>query len=467
MVKMMIRLRLVLAAAAVLFVVVPEAFSQEDRLSNTGPLEVVIPNYHYEFVPDFTYAEVEERIQKMDLEMDFELNDRIFSFIQYFTVRNRDYIKLVLGRKEQYFPMYEETMRNQGMPIEIQHLSIIESSLDPKIKSRVGAMGLWQFMPATGREYGMHVNSDIDERMDPEKSTLAAAKYLKALYKMFGDWEVALAAYNCGPGNVRKAIRKAGGKTTFWGIYNFLPKETRNYVPQFQAMLYVLNHLEEHNLRLEEPSYPLEYEHVNFDRALHLDRLANLSGVCLKDLEKLNPSINKGYVPESNRSMSLRIPKSKAFFIKDNLAWLGDSIGKSSPLIFDQKIVSSAQNTSEQPASRIVYKVKSGDALGKIAAKHGVPLEKLKEWNKLKSTVIHTGQVLYIYPKGQPTATEPNERALAQNATSTYSSKTYTVKPGDSLWNISQKHSLSIEQIKRLNNLNSTTIKPGQRLIVG
>jgi membrane-bound lytic murein transglycosylase D len=443
------------------------AFSQESRLSNSGQLDVIMPNYHYEYVPDFTYEEVAERIQKMELEMDFELNERVFSFIQYFTVRNREYIKMVLARKEQYFPMYEEILKNRGMPSEIQFLSIVESGLDPKIKSPVGAMGLWQFMPATGREYGMLVNPDIDDRMDPEKSTEGAAKYLKALYKMFGNWEVALAAYNCGPGNVRKAIRKAGGKTTFWGIYNYLPKETRNYVPQFQAMLYVLNHLEEHNLRLEEPSYPLEYEHVNFDRALHLDRLANLSGVCLKDLEKLNPSINKGYVPESNRSMSLRIPKSKAFFIKDNLAWLGDSIGKSSPLIFDQKIVSSAQNTSDQPASRIVYKVKSGDALGKIAAKHGVPLEKLKEWNKLKSTVIHTGQVLYIYPKGQPTATEPNERALAQNATSTYSSKTYTVKPGDSLWNISQKHSLSIEQIKRLNNLNSTTIKPGQRLIVG
>ena len=453
-------LRLFLASVACFLSLNPKAFSQESRLSNSGQLEVVMPNYHYEYIPDFTYEEVAGRIEKMELEMDFELNDRVFSFIQYFTVRNRNYLKMVLARKEQYFPMYEETMKDYGMPVEIQNLSIIESGLDPKIKSRVGAMGLWQFMPATGRQYGMQVNLDVDERMDPEKSTEAAAKYLKVLYKMFGDWEVALAAYNCGPGNVQKAIRKSGGKKTFWGIYEFLPRETRNYVPQFQAMLYILNHLEEHNLRLEEPSYPLEYDHVNFDRALNLNRLANLSGICLADLEKLNPSINRGNVPESNRSMSIRIPKSKSFFIKENLAWLGDSIGKFTPIVLDQKVTT----TSEASSTRISYRVKSGDMLGKIASQHGVSLEKLKEWNKLRSTVIHTGQVLYIYPKGQPATTETNSRALAQN---TSGSKIYTVRPGDSLWVISQKHSLTIDQIKRLNNLNSTQIKPGQRLIVG
>ena len=442
-----------------------DVFSQGQENSNSSQLNVVLPNYHYEYVPDFTYEEVSARIEKMDLEMDFELNNEVYSYIQYFTVRNRDWIKMVLARKEQYFPMYAETMKTQGMPVEIQHLSIIESGLDPKIKSRVGAMGLWQFMPATGREYGMQVNVHVDERMDPEKSTLAAAKYLKALYKMFGDWEVALAAYNCGPGNVRKAIRRSGGKTTFWGIYDYLPKETRNYVPQFQAMLYILNHLEEHNLRLEEPSYPLEYEHVNFDRAFNLERLASLSGICLNDLEKLNPSINQGQVPESNRSMSIRIPKNKAFFIKENLAWLGDSLGKSTPVLLANSNQGTGTNTSTQSTnSRISYKVKTGDVLSKIASQHGVSLDKLKEWNKLKSTVIHTGQILYIYPKGQPSTTASSSRTLAQN---TSNSKTYTVKPGDSLWNISQKHSLSIEEIKRLNNLNSTTIKPGQRLIVG
>ncbi len=459
-------LRIFLASVASFLFFNLKAFSQENRLSNSGQLEVVLPNYHYDYVPDFTYEEVAARIQKMDLEMDFELNDRVFSFIQYFTVRNRDYMKMVLARKEQYFPMYEETMKDFSIPVEIQHLSIIESGLDPKIKSHMGAMGLWQFMPATGREYGMQVNPDIDDRMDPEKSTEAAAKYLKALYKMFGNWEVALAAYNCGPGNVRKAIRHSGGKTTFWGIYDYLPKETRSYVPQFQAMLYILNHLEEHNLHLEEPSYPMEYEQVNFDKTFHLKTLASLTTVCLKELEKLNPSIKQGKVPESHRSMSIRVPKSKAFFIKENLASIGDSLSKATPVLLASTtpIETATKESSTQPAStRIAYKVKSGDALGTIANRYGVTLTQIKQWNNLGSNLIKEGQILIIHSNSNLST----GKTIALNSDSPTSSKTYTVRPGDSLWMISQKHSLSIEQIKRLNNLNTTQIKPGQRLIVG
>ena len=459
-------LRIFLATVASFFFLNTQAFSQESRTSNSGQLEVVLPNYHYEYIPDFTYEELAERIEKMESEMDFELNDRVFSFIQYFTVRNREYMKMVLARKEQYFPMYEETMKDYGMPVEIQHLSIIESGLDPKIKSHMGAMGLWQFMPATGREYGMEVNPDIDDRMDPEKSTKAAAKYLKALYKMFGNWEVALAAYNCGPGNVRKAIRHSGGKNTFWGIYDYLPKETRSYVPQFQAMLYILNHLEEHNLHLEEPSYPMEYEQLNFDKTFQLKTLASLTEVCLKDLEKLNPSIKQGRIPESHRSMSIRIPKSKAFFIKENLAWISDSLSKAAPILVastSQVETATKGSSPQQTTSRIAYKVKSGDAIGTIASRHGVTLTQIKQWNNLSSNLIKEGQILIIHSNPN----RSSSKTIALNSENPTSSKTYTVRPGDSLWMISQKHSLSIEQIKRLNNLNTTQIKPGQRLIVG
>jgi len=459
-------LRIFIASVASFLFLNSKAFSQESRLSNSGQLEVVLPNYHYEHIPDFTYEEVAGRIEKMELEMDFELNDRVFSFIQYFTVRNRDYMKMVLARKEQYFPMYEETMKDFGMPVEIQHLSIIESGLDPKIKSHMGAMGLWQFMPATGREYGMQINPDIDDRMDPEKSTEAAAKYLKALYKMFGNWEVALAAYNCGPGNVRKAIRHSGGKTTFWGIYDYLPKETRSYVPQFQAMLYILNHLEEHNLHLEEPSYPMEYEQLNFDKTFHLKTLATLTAVCLKELEKLNPSIKQGKVPESHRSMSIRVPKSKAFFVKENLAWIGDSLSKATPVLLASTTpieIDTKESSAQKTSSRIAYKVKSGDALGTIANRYGVTLTQIKQWNNLGSNLIKEGQILIIHSNANLSAS----KTIGLKSDNPTSSKTYTVRPGDSLWMISQKHSLSIEQIKRLNNLNTTQIRPGQRLIVG
>ena len=387
--------------AVVFFCFACSAVFSQQTASINELTDIVVPNYHYDYVPDFTFEEVDARIQKMDLEMPFELNDRIFSFIQYFTVRNRDYVKMVLGRKEQYFPMYEETMRKQGMPTEIQYLSIIESGLDPKIKSRVGAMGLWQFMPATGRMYGMQISAAVDDRMDPEKSTEAAAKYLKALYKMFGNWEVALAAYNCGPGNVRKAIRRSGGKKTFWGIYNYLPKETRGYVPQFQAMLYVLNHLEEHNLHLEEPSYPLEYESINFDRALSFNKLEQFTGICAEDLEKLNPSIKRGLVPEANRSMAIRIPKTKAFFIKENLVWLSDSLGADPVPALTISPLTASLRSEVQNGSRLAYKVKSGDVLGKIASKYGVTLTQLRDWNNLNGNLIKIGQTLVIYTGSQ------------------------------------------------------------------
>jgi len=356
-------------------------------------------------------------------------------------------------------------MGEHGMPTEIQFLSIVESGLDPKIKSKMGAMGLWQFMPATGRMYGMQVNADIDDRMDPEKSTAAAAKYLKSLYKMFGNWEVALAAYNCGPGNVRKAIRRSGGKTSFWGIYDFLPQETRSYVPQFQAMLYILNHLDEHNLHLEEPSYPIEFEKVSFDKTFHLERLAAISNICLKDLEVLNPSIKTRKIPETHRSMAIRIPKSRSLFVKENLAWIGDSLSQGSPTTM---LASALPEVSEGTSadSHLTYKVKSGDVLGSIASKHGISLTQLKQANNLRSNVIRVGQVLYIKTIKEPSDPSSNSGSLALTTTAS-GPKTYTVRSGDTLWIISQKHALTIEQIKRLNNLNSSMIKPGQRLIVG
>ncbi|TXE10996.1 LysM peptidoglycan-binding domain-containing protein [Algoriphagus aquimarinus] len=441
-----------------------KAYSQDDELVAAAPLldEEVLPNYHYEYIPDFTYEQIDRRVKAMDHEMAFDLNDKVFSFIQYFTVRNRDYTKMVLARKELFFPMFDEMMTKHDMPLEIKYLSIIESGLDPQIRSRVGAMGLWQFMPATGRMYGMNTNNDIDDRMDPELSTEAAAKYLKSLYRMFDDWEVAMAAYNCGPGNVRKAIRRSGGKKTFWGIYNYLPRETRSYVPQVQAMLYILNHLEEHNFHPEDPTYVVEYEKIRFDRALSLDKLAELTNLCVTDLKTLNPAIKNKKLPESNRSMALRIPKSKVPYIKENLAWLNDSLNNA-PTIF---LASNLQLQSVEALAQDIrqngttYKVRSGDVLGSIAQRHGVTVTQIKSWNNLSSNLIRVGQTLHI--------NSGMSNNIASTQTNSSGQTTYTVQPGDSLWIISKKHEgLTVEQIKRLNNLNSNNIKPGQKLIIG
>ncbi|GGZ38965.1 lytic transglycosylase [Echinicola pacifica] len=442
---------------------------ERESILATGQEAVVQPTYHYEYIPDFTYDQVNQRVDQMNTEMPFELNETIFAFINYFTVRNREYSKMNLSRKEIYFPLFEEALRRHEMPDEIKYLAIIESGLNPTAKSRVGAMGLWQFMPATGRVYDLHVTQDIDDRMDPELATEAACRYLKSLHRMFGDWELALAAYNCGPGNVRKAIRRSGGKKSFWEIYQWLPRETRGYIPQFQAIMYVFNYPDEHNLILEDGTFPVAHEKVKFDGEVDLVQLAEISGACLDELEFLNPSIQNRKIPANQTSYALRVPKAKAEFIANNKHWMLDSIN-----IQQERLL--AQEITEEPASqqkapeKIIYKVRRGDALGKIANLYGVSITDLKAWNGLYSSTINIGQNLTIYQKTDTFSQNLAAQAPAkQDATFVSSSpKTYVVKPGDSLWLIAKKlNGVSIDQIKKLNKLSNNNIKPGQKLIIG
>jgi membrane-bound lytic murein transglycosylase D len=445
---------------------------------NSLPLseETIAPIYQFEYIPDFTYDEVAKKIKAMDTDMPFELNERIFAFINYFTVRNREYTRMVLQRQNIYFPMFEQTLAEHNMPDDVKFLSIIESGLNPRAKSRVGAMGLWQFMPATGKMYSLNINRDIDVRMDPELSTDAAAKYIKSLYRMFGNWEMALAAYNCGPGNVRKAIRRSGGKKTFWEVYNYLPKETRSYVPQFQAMMYVLRHTEDHNFVLEQPTYPIAYEKIKFNQELDLEQLANLTGICIDDLEHLNPSIQNRQIPYSNMHMAVRVPKSKSDFIAQNQDQFADAV----KLTSERSVVLRANNsniatnksvstgsTTPSNQNKIVYVVKSGDVLGSIAQKHGTTVTNLKAWNNLRSNTIKIGQKLDVYTKSsafEKTIAQADNRIEVAGE----NPKTYTVQPGDSLWLISKKlNGVTVDQIKKLNNLNTNQIKPGQKLIIG
>ncbi|WP_230981506.1 lytic transglycosylase domain-containing protein [Echinicola salinicaeni] len=440
---------------------------QEDGLIEADNEAVIEPVYDYEFIPDFTYEEVNDRVRKMDTGMPFELNETIFAFINYFTVRNREYSKMTLARKEIYFPLFEEALKRHGMPDEIKYLAIIESGLNPKAKSRVGAMGLWQFMPATGRVYDLNVSRDIDERMDPEMATEAACKYLKALHRMFGDWELALAAYNCGPGNVRKAIRRSGGRRTFWGIYNRLPRETRGYIPQFQAIMYVFKYADEHNLILEDGTFPIAHEKVHFNAEMDLEQLAEVSGVCLEDLEFLNPSIIKNKIPHSQRHIALRVPKNQANYLAENKTWIVDSLN-----IREERLLASieADKPKEKPAEKLIYRVKRGDALGRIANRYGTSVSDLKAWNGLYSNNIKIGQQLTIYQNPKAFNQQIAESGKAKQDATRLSGnpKTYIVQPGDSLWLIARKlEGVSIEKIKRLNKLNNNKIKPGQKLIIG
>lgn len=434
--------------------------------------QMITPRYQFEYIPDFTYQEVAEKIKVMETDMPFELNEKIFAFINYFTVRNREYTKMVLQRQNLYFPLFEQTLSDHEMPEDVKFLAIIESGLNPKAKSRVGAMGLWQFMPATGRMYKMDVTRDIDDRMDPEMSTEGAARYLKSLYKMFGNWELALAAYNCGPGNVNKAIRRSGGKRTFWGVYDFLPKETRSYVPQFQAMMYVLRHAEDHNLFLEQPTYPIAYEKIKFNQELDLEQLALVSGVCVEDLEFLNPAIQNRLLPASHQHMAIRVPKEKAELIASNKEQFSEAVKLTSERSVALRansgaapkpvtVASSTTNSSAGLQEKIVYVVKSGDVLGSIAQRNGTTVNKLMAWNNLKNNNIQIGQKLVIF-KNQSNF----DNAIAQNSSNANTTpQSYTVQPGDTLWLISKKlNGVSVDQLKRLNNLQSDQIKPGQKL---
>ncbi|WP_114749197.1 lytic transglycosylase domain-containing protein [Pleomorphovibrio marinus] len=448
------------------------SFSQESNSLFSGKEDTafVEPFHDYEHIPDFTYSEIEARVKKMETDMPFELNETIFSFIDYFVVRNRTYTKMMLARRDQYFPLFEEALRSHNMPEDIKFLAIVESGLNPKARSRVGAMGLWQFMPGTGREYQLYTNQDIDDRMDPEMSTEAAMRFLKNLYRRFGDWELALAAYNCGPGNVNKAIRRSGGKKNFWEIYRFLPRETRSYIPQFQAIMYVLRHPEYHNFILEEDAYPIHYEKIAWEAELDLEKLVEVTDICLEDLQMLNPALLSNKAPANRKNKEIRIPSYNFDYLVENQYWIRDSLKVQTERLLAENVKEEKEVEKPQIVTQtLTYRVKPGDVLGKIAQQFNVPLSNLKAWNGLNSNVIKVGQVLQIHQdesafnKNIASSTSAKEMVEQENG-----SKTYTVQPGDSLWLISRKlEGVSIEQLKRLNNLNNNQIKPGQKLIIG
>ena len=256
-----------------------------------------IPKPTYDYAPDFSYQEIEKRYNRLDLEIDIAFNDRVMAFVNYFTVRNREYSREMLRREALYIPLFEKYLKKYGLPDELKYLPIIEAGLNPKAVSGPRAVGLWQFMRPTAREQGLKIDWYIDERMDPEKATEAACKYIKWLYNYFKDWKMTLAAYNSGIGNVSRAMRRSGYKKDFWKVYRYLPRETRSYVPQFAAILYTMEYADEHNLFVDDPQYPVPYEVVKTNQFVYLKAFAEESGMDLEVLKQLNPAVKKGAIP--------------------------------------------------------------------------------------------------------------------------------------------------------------------------
>ncbi|HYG01568.1 MAG TPA: LysM peptidoglycan-binding domain-containing protein [Chryseosolibacter sp.] len=424
-----------------------------------------------EYVPGDDHPEIiSDRLACVEKKIPLVYNDKIHAFINYFTVKDRDYTRMMMRRKNLYFPIFEKYLAKYGLPDELKYLSIIESGLNPRATSRVRAVGLWQFMSATGRYYGLNHDWYIDERMDPEKATDAACRYLRDLYRMFDDWELALAAYNTGPGNVKKAIRRSGYKKTFWQIYPHLPRETRSYVPQFVAIIYTMNYLGEHNFIDEGDERHVESDTIHVRRFLNFETFASMTGSCLEDLQKLNPSIQRNVIPENGKTFTMVVPTTAKLALEKNRFAILDSASRSGRKQIEA-LAKAAQNS--YGGDRVVYKVRSGDVLGSIALRHRVTVANIKKWNHLKSNTIRTGQRLTIWTKGSgprstSVASSSKSKSAAAYVQNIKGAKTYTVQPGDTLWDISRKFDgLTIEKIKQLNNLSNSRIKAGQKLIVG
>lgn len=426
----------------------------------------VVPTSDYEYIPaEADYDLIKDRLSCIEGEIPLTFNTRVSAFINYFSVKDRAYTNMIIRRKNIYFPLFEKYLKKYDLPDHLKYLSIIESALNPKAVSRARAVGLWQFMSATGRQFGLHSDWYIDERMNPEMATEAACKYLKQLYNMFGDWELAIAAYNTGPGNIRKAIRRSGYKRKFWEIYPKLYRETRSYLPQFVAMIYVLNYAEEHNFTEENLEYYVNTDTVHVDHYVHLETLGSQLNLCKGELQQVNPSLKRGVLPDIKGGYTIKLPSQAKEALELNRLSILDSASK----VGKKEIARLAQNSAGSTYGRekITYRVRSGDVLGVIAERYRVRVSDLKSWNRLRGNTIRIGQKLNIWLKPGYQRVATNKPTPRKILTLPPGASTYIVQPGDTLWDISRKfEGLSIEKLKNLNQMKSNKIKPGQKLIV-
>jgi len=475
-------------------------------------------NYPKGYVPIFPDSVYAQRIEDLNRETTIELvfNKHVKSFIDVYAVQKRSKTERILGLADVYFPMFEQCLDKYNMPLELKYLAVVESALNPTAGSHAGAKGLWQFMYGTGKVYKLNSTTLVEDRFDPLKSTEAACQHLSDLYDTFGDWFLALAAYNSGAGNVRKAITRAGGIKNYWAIWPYLPRETRGYVPAFIAVNYIMSYAEEHNICPLDPGIIMDgIDTVTVHQPLHFEQLNEMLGIPMEDLKFFNPQYKQEIIPATDKKpYLLSIPEKYV-----------DSYIKNEKALYEYKTQrgidkEKLQEEMKKISDRSVHIVKSGENLGSIAKKYHVSVSQLQKWNNLKGTNIYPNQKLTVYPSGAPMAqagnSAPVERSTTQtvhvvksgetlskiattyqctvtdlkkwnnlsstninvgqklkvyppeNGSSSSSSgtSTYTVKSGDNLWSIAKKFNTTVDQLKKLNNLKSESLKIGQKLKV-
>lgn len=435
------------------------------ELSGTGRFEEMYGTILNETYEPIEYEELSTEVLKQRLAelnartpFNVEYNPSLESVIKGYLKNRRRTMAKLMALSDYYFPMFEEQLDRYGLPLEMKYLAIVESALDPRAKSRVGATGLWQFMFSTGKLFGLEVNSYVDERSDPIMATEAACKYLKSLKKSLGDWDLALAAYNSGPGNVAKALRRSGGYTNYWNIRQHLPRETAGYLPAFLATMYIFEFAEEHGFKSSGPKYPfIATDTIRIKKMITLEQVARVTNLDIEEVSFLNPSYKLGIIPVvKDENYVLRLPI--------------DAMGKF--LANEAAIYAFAEkefNDREKPlpqffeqSDRIRYRVRSGDYLGKIANRYGVTVNQIKRWNSLRNSRLKIGQRLTIYPK-RPVSSEPSKAVV--KTTTMDGVRIYTVKNGDSLWSISQKFpGVTVDNIKKWNDISGSKLKPGMKL---
>lgn len=412
-------------------------------------------------VPDEVYI---ERLKKMNSFITLPYNEIVKNYIILYSEKMPTKMSHMLGLCQYYMPIFEETFNRYDLPEELKAMAVIESAMNPLAVSRAGAKGMWQFMYSTAKMYGLQIDSFVDERLDPVKSADAAARYLQDAYAIFGDWNLAIASYNCGAGNVNKAIRRSGGKRAFWDIWPYLPRETRGYVPAFVGALYAMTYHKEHGIKPEAVQMPVHVDTFKINKQLHLKQVAELTGAPLDELKNLNPQYRHEIIPGNSKEYILRLP----YTYTNTFIEYEDSVYTHKyDEFFNPATIKKIQDGGD--GERIVYRVKEGDYLGRIASRHRCTVAQIKRWNGLKSNNIRVGQRLVIYKGGGG----PSSSAASSSGSSTSSGSqsasptgTYTVKSGDTLSGIATRHGVTVAQLKQWNNLTSNNIKIGQKLKV-
>ena len=476
-------------------------------------------------VPTVPDTLLKERLAKLQKTIPLNYHPSVQGYVDLFTFRRAAYTKTMLEKMPLFFPLYERMLKQYGMPDELKYLSIVESSLNPRAVSRSGAGGLWQFMPGTGRDMRLYQDEYIDERMDPVKATEAACKYMRDLYNIFGDWELAMAAYNCGPGAVKRAMRRTGGDS-FYTIFDALPKETRGYVPLFVTFTYMMNYAEAHGIIAEKHEYPIPHDTIQISGYFNLESFARNTKISLADLQKMNPAIMTTILPEHTNLYSLRIPRTQYDYFAANrraildsarhipgfmehvllaqTEWVGQQAGETNvwaslnrnplaninvekPTAEIVALVDSEIEEDEEvvirPAKTVVihrthrqtYVVRKGDNLGEVAERYNVGMSELKHWNHLRKNTLQRGQKLVILKEVTETRTEPiagrsstkTSKLGVAVRTKQYKPRYHKVQSGDTLWNIVRRYDLTIEQLKKMNHIKNNELRPGQKLIVG